>query len=178
MSRDHGDDHVREHEHESEADVAAYLKERVYATFTGLAIVLVLAANVDEHTAEAALFSLVIGVLGITVAGYASDMIAHLAVHRTLPERSEHGRMIRVAGGAISTVILPAILLGLAWAGVFQLVGALRAVTIVYLVTLAAIAYLAVRRARLSWWMQLAALLSLVLLGGIVVVLQTLAHAD
>lgn len=168
---DRGRSHARR---ETDAD---YLKERVYATFTGLAIVLVLASDVEHHDARGSLFTLVIGVLGITVAGYVSDIIAHLAVHRELPHRAEHTLMLRVAGGAISTVVVPAVIIALAWAGVFQLAGALRASTIVYLATLGAIGYLAVRRARLRWWQQLGALLALVLLGALVVLLQTLAHA-
>jgi len=56
--------------------VAQALKERVYATFTGLALVLVLRGH--ETTPRDATFSLAIGVLGITVAGFAAEVIAHL----------------------------------------------------------------------------------------------------
>ena len=47
----------------------SYLKERVYATFTGLAIVLVVATG-DHPEADHALIALVLGVLGITAAGF------------------------------------------------------------------------------------------------------------
>ena len=62
-------------------------------------------------------------------------------------------------------------------AGVDHLTGALQAATWVYLATLALIGWAAVRRTALSWWKQLLALGALVLLGGIVIVLQLLAHA-
>jgi hypothetical protein len=85
--------------------------------------------------------------------------------------------MLRVAGGALSTVVVPGVLLGLAALGVFTLEGALRAASIVYLATLVLIAYLAVGRARLKPLQRVLALGSLVALGAVVVGLQTLAHA-
>jgi hypothetical protein len=160
----------------AELRIAGYLKERVYATFTGLAIVLVVSGNAD-HTASAALFALVIGVLGITLAGFVSDIIASLAVHRTLPDATEMRVMVQVAWGALATLVLPTILIVLGWVGVFSLDGALRAATIAYLVTLVVISYLAVRRAHLRWYTQLLALGMLVVLGALVVGLQTLAHS-
>jgi hypothetical protein len=153
-----------------------YFKERVYATFTGLAIVLVVLAN-DHADAEHALFALLLGVLGITAAGFVSDMISHLAVHREFPERVDLIIMFRVAGGALGTVITPGILLLLAWIDVMPLTAALRAASIVYIVTLAVIGWFAVRRSRLEWWRQLIALGVLVALGLAVVGLQTLAHS-
>lgn len=162
---------------EREARDASYLKERVYATFTGLAIVLVIMNNADHHDALHSLYALVIGVLGITTAGYLSDIIAHLAVHREFPDRQEHLHMLRVAAGALSTVIVPGAILGLAALGVFTLEGALRGASIIYLATLALIAYLAVRRARLRPLQRVLALGSLVALGAVVIGVQTLAHA-
>ncbi|WP_419817815.1 hypothetical protein [Glaciibacter flavus] len=159
---------------ETDAD---YLKERVYATFTGLAIALVLAGNAAHHDARDALFTLVIGVVGITAAGYVSDFIAHLATARAFPSREQNGEFLRVAAGALGTVVVPAILLALAWAEVLSLTGALRATVIIYLVTLAAIGYLAVRRAKLAWWQQVVAMALLVVLGATVIGLQTLAHS-
>jgi hypothetical protein len=159
-----------------QAAVAAYFKERVYATFTGLAIVLVTVAG--EH-AEAghAFLALVLGVLGITAAGFASEVISHLAVHRTFPDRGEFARMLRVAGGAMGTVVIPGAILALAWAGVFETEPALRACVVVLIATLAVIGWLAVRRSHLPWWQQFVALALLLALGFVVIGLQTLAHA-
>ena len=153
-----------------------YFKERVYATFTGLAIVLVVLAN-EHPDAEHALFALLLGVLGITAAGFVSDMSSHLAVYREFPERIDLIVMFRVAGGALGTVITPGILLLLAWMDIMSLTAALRAASIVYVVTLAVIGWFAVRRSRLEWWRQLIALAVLVALGLAVVGLQTLAHS-
>ncbi|WP_434969482.1 hypothetical protein [Microbacterium sp. bgisy207] len=64
--------------------VGAYLRERVYATFTGLAIVLVV-SQADHADADHALLALLFGVLGITIAGLVSDVVSHLAVGGSSP---------------------------------------------------------------------------------------------
>ncbi|GAA5209993.1 hypothetical protein [Microbacterium kyungheense] len=153
-----------------------YFKERVYATFTGLAIVLVVAAN-DHADPEHAFFALILGVLGITAAGFVSDVISHLAVHQTFPVGGDLAILLRVAGGAISTVITPGILLLLAWLDVMPVDAALRAASIVYIVTLGVIGWFAVRRSRLTWAKQLLVLGILIALGFAVIGLQTLAHS-
>ncbi|MFG6403091.1 hypothetical protein [Microbacterium sp. P04] len=169
----------RPRDHASGADavtVASALKERVYAAFTGLAIVLVTATS-EHPEPDHAFLGLVLGVLGISIAGFAADVISHLAVHRSFPNRTEFGVMIAIAGSAVSTVFVPGIILALAWAGVFDLGGALRATMTVYIVTLAVIGWLAVRRSKLAWWVQLIALAMLLGLGLLVILLQTLAHS-
>lgn len=155
---------------------AEALKERVYATFTGLAIVLVQWGNVEHLDASRATYALLIGIVGITVAGFAADVIAHMSVHAAFPTGEELGRMLRIAGSALASAFIPVVLLALAWADVLDLEPALRIASIVYLATLAVIGYFAVRRTRLGWWQQLAALGILVALGGLVVLLQQLAH--
>ena len=168
---------VRRHRHDRPVDERAEaLKERVYATFTGLAIVLVQHANVEHVSAPRAAVTLLVGIVAITAAGFVADVIAHLAVHAAFPDREELGRMLRIAGSAIASAGVPLILLALAAFGVFGLEGALRAASIVYLVTLGLIGYVAVRRTRVAWWKQLIALGALVALGLAVVLLQQLAH--
>jgi hypothetical protein len=159
-----------------ETTVAAYFKERVYATFTGLAIVLVTASS--EHAEpDHAFLALVLGVLGITAAGFASEVISHLAVHREFPKGREFALAVRIAGGAMGTVLVPVIIIALAWLGVIGIDGALQACVIVYIVTLAVIGWFAVRRSKLPWWQQLIALGILLALGLLVIVLQTIAHS-
>ncbi|WP_350348094.1 hypothetical protein ABIQ69_15890 [Agromyces sp. G08B096] len=155
---------------------AEALKERVYATFTGLAIVLVQHANVEHVSPARATVTLLVGIVAITAAGFVAEVVAHLAVHSAFPGRAEAGRMVRVSASAIGSVAVPLLLLALAWAGVFELDRALRAASIVYLATLGLIGYVAVRRTRVAWWKQLVALGALVALGGVVVLLQQLAH--
>ena len=71
---------------------------------------------------------------------------------------------------------MPLILLAFAAFGVFELDGALRAASILYVVTLGLIGFVAVRRTHLAWCKQLVALGTLVALGLLVILLQQLAH--
>jgi hypothetical protein len=152
-----------------------YFKERVYATFTGLAIVLVV--NTSAHpTAAAALTALLLGVAGIIAAGFVSDIIAHLAVHRTLPDAREWGLLLRIAAGGLSTAVAPSVVLFLAVVDVFGDDHALRAAATIYIVTLAVIGWLVVRRSRMRVWQQLIVLAVLVALGFGVIGVQALAH--
>jgi hypothetical protein len=160
----------------SAGERAEALKERVYATFTGLAIVLVQLNNVEHVVASNATYALLIGIAGITVAGFAADVIAHMSVHAAFPSGEELARMLRIAGSALASAFVPLVLLVLAWADVIELEAALRASTIVYLATLGVIGWFAVRRTRLGFWQQLVALAILVALGGLVILLQQLAH--
>lgn len=155
---------------------AEALKERVYATFTGLAIVLVQHANVEHITATRATITLLVGIIAITAAGFVADVIAHLAVHGAFPRRVELGRMLRVSGTAIASAAGPLVILALAAFGVFELEPALLAASILYLVTLGLVGFIAVRRTHVAWWKQVVALGILVALGLAVVVLQQLAH--
>lgn len=157
--------------------VVMYFKERIYATFTGLAIVLV--ATVSDHpTAGHSALVLFLGVLGITAAGFVSDIISHLSVHQDFPSRKDFAILLRVAGGALSTMVTPLILIGLAALDVWDIDTALIASICVYVVTLALIGWFAVRRSNIVWWKQLLALVMLVVLGLLVVLLQTLAHSE
>lgn len=159
-----------------ESAFVQYFKERVYATFTGLALVLVLANS--EHPEPARSFwVLALGVLGITVAGFVAEVISHLAVHRDFPDATGWLVLLRVAGGALGTAVVPLALIALAWIGVWSVESALLAATIVYIATLVVIGLLAVRGSRLVWWKQLVALGILLVLGLVVVGLQTLAHS-
>ncbi|HET8780066.1 MAG TPA: hypothetical protein VFM66_08345, partial [Agromyces sp.] len=130
-----------------------------------------------DPSPQEATSSLVIGVLGITVAGFVAEVIAHLAAHASLPDREELGRMFRIASGAFASVGVPVVLLLCSWPGWITLPTALAVATWVYLGTLGLIGWAAVRRTRLVWWEQLLALFALVVLGGIVIVLQLLAHS-
>jgi hypothetical protein len=157
--------------------VVMYFKERIYATFTGLAIVLVVTANDNPRVGHAAL-ALILGVLGITAAGFVSDVISHLVVHREFPSAPEFGILLRISAGALGTLVTPLLLLALVVLDVLVLDAALIAAIVVYVVTLGLIGWFAVRRSRIAWWKQVIAMVMLMVLGLIVVVLQTLAHRE
>ena len=168
---DRHDEVVNDFEGDMDA-VALYFKERIYATFTGLAILLVV-ESAGHPDAQHATLALLLGVLGIVVA----DIISHLAVHQHLPGGRDMRILLRIAGGALSTVIVPGILLILAWSGVLELEGAIRASVIVYLVTLGLVGWFAVRRSLLPWWKQLLVLAVLIVLALGAVFIQILAKS-
>ena len=154
--------------------VGAYLRERIYATFTGLAIVLVVAGS-DHAAADHALLALLFGVIGITIAGFVSDVVSHLAVEGEFPHGADWVVLLRVAGGGLSTVVVPGGLMLLGWLEIIDLSTAISAAAIVYVVTLALIGWLTVRRSHARWWERVLALGILIGLGLLVIALQTLA---
>ncbi|SED66238.1 hypothetical protein [Jiangella alba] len=154
---------------------ADILKERIYITFTALAVVLALRAHAVS-AGEAAL-SLAVVVIGTVLAVLVADIVSHIAVHESLPVRAELRHMARVSFGALGALVLPAVFIGLAVADVWEIEPALRAASIALVAALAAIGYLAVRRVRLPAWQRLIVLLAEVVIGLVVIGLELLAHS-
>jgi len=156
---------------------AAVLKERIYITFTSLAVVMALGSHADELTAGAAAVTLLIAVVGTLLAVFVADLVAFIAIHTTVPDRAELGHMASVSIRALGVVGLPMIFVGLAGLGVWEVARALRASTIALIISLVAIGYVAVRRVRLPLGQRLIVLFAEFGLGVAVVALELLAHA-
>lgn len=152
------------------------LKERVYVTFTSLAVVLTMASHAEGLTAGRAATGLVIAVAGTLLAVLVADFVAHLAVHQTMPTPTERRHMIAVSAGALSVIGLPLIFLALAGGGVWPLSTALRASIAALVFSLVVIGYLAVRRVSMPVSQRLIVLGAEALLGMIVIALELLAH--
>lgn len=150
------------------------LKERVYVTFTALAVVLALRSH--EEPAAEALATLLIAVLGTVLAVFLADVVSHVAVHASLPTRAELGHMARVSFGALGALVLPFVFMMLAVTDVWEVDDALRATTFALVAWLVAIGFFAVRRVRLPWWQKLIVLFAEFALGTLVVVLELIAH--
>ncbi|GAB3606714.1 hypothetical protein GCM10027413_21230 [Conyzicola nivalis] len=153
-----------------------YLKERIYVSFIGLAVLLALSVHGEETEAFTAVTSLLIAAVGAGLAGLISEIVAHLAVKGSLPDATELRFLVRVSSGALATIVLPVVILLLAAAGVLSVPLALTVAVWIMAVTLGAIGYIAVFRASLAWWKKLAVFLGLVLFGLVVVGVQLLAH--
>ncbi|MCT1478883.1 hypothetical protein [Microbacterium sp. p3-SID336] len=160
---------------EAALDPAA-IKERVYATFTGLAIVLVQYANVAHTSAVRATVTLLIGIVAIAFAGFVADLLAHVAVHAGFPDRHQLARMLGLTGTAIASAAIPLLALLMAVFDWIDLSTALMIASIAYVVILGVIGFFAVRRTKAPWWKQTIALGILVALGALVIVIQQLAH--
>ncbi|WP_053205482.1 hypothetical protein [Jiangella muralis] len=154
---------------------ADILKERIYITFTALAVVLALRAH--AVSAGEAAVSLAVVVIGTVLAVLVADIVSHIAVHESLPVRSELRHMARVSFGALGALVLPAVFIGLAVADVWEIETALRASSIALVAALAAIGYLAARRARLATWQRAVVLFAEVVLGLVIIGLELLAHS-
>lgn len=156
-------------------EVARALKERVYATFTGLAVVMIYAVG-DEPDAAHALRSLVVAIVGISAAGFVAEVIAHQVAHAAVPSGVEARTMLRIAGGALASASLPVLLLGASALGWLDARTALWVSVGVYGVTLVAVALIAVVRSRLSLRQSLLSLLIIVGLAVAVVGVLALSH--
>lgn len=155
---------------------AERLKERVYVTFTSLAVLMALSSHAHEETPGKAALTLFITVAGVLLASFCADLVAHTVVHQGLPHRDELRHLLRVTGGALSAVTVPLLLIAAAGLGWMHLTTALRAGQIVLVVTLGLLAWIALRRVRLPLWQRLLLIGVLTAIGVAAVALELLAH--
>lgn len=155
---------------------AEHLKERIYVTFTALAVVVTLRSEPGHVSGGTATSTLFITVLGTLLAVLTADLVSHLVVHAALPTAAEFRQMVGVSLGALSAVVVPLVLVGLAGLGVWSVAAALNASMVALLLALTAVGYLAARRIRLPWWQRLLVLLAEAALGVAVLALELLAH--
>lgn len=160
-----------------EREFTQLVREGVYASFTGFAIIVVIIWEQGHYSSLHALVALVLGVLGIVVAGFMADLAAHLAVHGHQPYGDELKLLTKVAIAGLGTAVAPTLLLVLATQGVIDSQVALLGSVYIYLAIFAGLGWLAVSGSSLPWWKQLAALGSLILIGFAVVGVQALAHS-
>ncbi len=153
---------------------AEHLKERVYVTFTALAVVLTLREHAESP--GRAISTLLIAVLATVMAVFVADVISHVAVHAALPTGPEIRHMAQVSFGAIAVVVLPMVFLAFAAADRWEVEQALRAATIALVASLVAVAYLAVRRVKLPPLQRAIVLLAEFVLAGLVVAIELAAH--
>ena len=155
---------------------AEQLKERVYVTFTSLAVVLALRSHAGETTAGEAATTLAIAVVGTLLAVFVADFVSHIAVHEAMPTRAEMGHMVAISASALGVLVVPLLLLLLAGLGVWSVATALLAVSVALIASLVAVGFLAVRRVRLPIGQRLVVLLAEAVLGAAVIALELLAH--
>jgi len=149
------------------------LKERVYVTFTALAVVLALRGHPEEgHPGR----TLLITVLGTLLAAFVADVIAHIAVHQNLPDRRELRMMLGITGSALGGVAAPLVFVWLGSAGVWEIGRSLNAAMVALITALVAIGWIAVRRVRLAWWKKAIVLFAEFVLGFAVIAVELLAH--
>jgi hypothetical protein len=154
---------------------AEHLKERIYITFAALAVVLAL----NSHPTEAAkaLLTMVVTVLGATLALFVADLISHLVVQERMFDREELRHSASTSFGALSVVFLPVVFLLLALFEVWTTDAALTASAYALIASLVVIGLAATRKVPMTWWQRLIALGAEAALGLAVIGLQVLAKA-
>ena len=155
---------------------AESLKERVYISFTSLAVVLALRSHADETTPGAAAATLSIVVVGSLLGIFVADLLSHLTVHAKLPSSHELNHMIAVSTGALSVLVTPLLLLAAAGLGLWSTAVALQWAVVVLVVTLLVIGYLAIRRLELPVHHKAIIVFAEVVLSLLVIGLELLAH--
>src|SRR6478752_9417520 len=91
---------------------AERLKERIYVTFTSLAVVLALGSREEGLTPGAVAGTLAITVIGTLLAVFVADFVAHVVVHATTPRPDELAHMIKVSSSSLGVLVLPMIFVG------------------------------------------------------------------
>jgi len=151
------------------------LKERIYASFTGLSILAALAVG-GHTTAPEALLSVVVGVVGICSAGFLAEVAAYQVAHRRLPASAELRSMARIALGAFTSASAPILVLAVSWGGLLTVEQALWFGILVYCASLVVIMVVAGRSSGLRPAQQLVSSAMLVGLGVLVVAVLFFAH--
>ena len=151
------------------------LRERIYVTFTALAILMAMNGH-GELDSPTVLWTLVVSVVGVLLAGLASDLVSHMIVHSNLPSVREFRHMAAVSSRALGVLVVPVIAVALAVFDVIEDRTAMTIAIVALIVSLAVIARIAVARSGISGWRQFAALAVLVALGVLVVFLEALVH--
>jgi len=152
------------------------LRERIYVTFTTLAILMATNAHGEALDSPSILWTIVVSVIGVLLAGLASDLVSHMIVHSTLPEAAEFRHMVAVSSRALGVLVLPLLSIGLAVFDVIDDRTGLVIAIVALIASLAVIVWIAVSRTGLSGWRKLMVLLAIVALGVVVVFLESLAH--
>jgi hypothetical protein len=155
---------------------ALALKERVYVTFTALAVSIPLGQHVESATVAASAATLALTVVGTLLATFLADLIAHVAVHSVLPSRSEVRRMTAVSASAFLVLVVPMLLLALAATHLTTLNWALQATSFVLVATLVVVTFIPLRRLNLPAWQKLVAYSAVTVLGLAVVALKLVVH--
>jgi len=177
--REHRNDdiHLPEDASENERRQAGdRLRERIYVTFTALAILMAMNSHGEALDSPTVLWTLGISVVGVLLAGLVSDLVSHMIVHNTLPSIAEFRHMLAVSSRALGVLVVPLIAVGLAVFDVIEDRTGLTIAIVALIASLAVITRIAVSRTGLSGWRQLAVLVVVVALGVLVVFLEALAH--
>jgi hypothetical protein len=160
----------------TQEELVSALSERVYVTFTGLAVLLAFGAEVADASAWKVATALLIGIVGAAFAGFVSNVISRLAVTGHMPERRVMLHFVATSVGAVLTAVIPLIVLALAGFKIISLELAVRLSAGVLALSLGGIAYLAVRRSSLKLSQKIAVFAAELVFAVAVIAVELSAH--
>ncbi len=163
----------QETEAERRSDV---LKERIYVTFTALAVTIAFERDTGHATVSGAALTLLLTVFGTLLTVFVADVIAHMIRYSSLPSRTEIGHLIYVSFGSLTVLVLPMSILGLSALQLIELAPSLRAISVALAATLVIVALLAVHRLQVALGLKVLVLGIVAGLGLAVLAIELAAH--
>lgn len=155
---------------------AEALKERVYVTFTALAVTVAVARDSAHATTSGAALTLLLTVTGTLLAVFVADLTAHMVRESALPSRATLAHLLRVSFGSLGVLVVPMVILGLSALDVMSLGTALRAISLSLVATLVVVTVFAVRRLRVSPGLKAIMLAAMTVLGIGVLTIELMVH--
>lgn len=152
------------------------LKERVYVTFTALAVTIAYERDTDRGSVVDAALTLLLTVVGTLMAVFLADVLAHLVRAGALPTRAEFAHLVYVSFGSLTVVVVPMALLGLSAIGLLEVATALRAIVVTLSATLVVVGLFAVRRLRAEPGQKLLVLAGITVLGLAALAVELSVH--
>lgn len=156
--------------------VASALRERIYASLTGVATIMLLIIHVDDETVTSSVISLVIAMTTLWLASLVSEIIAHGATSTGDDHQSAARRIFYTAGQSLELMAVPVGLILLSLTGIWELRTALILAVVALMGTLAVASIYAVRRSSLGWFARTLIVLVELGLGGAVILGKVLSH--
>ena len=160
-----------------DADLRAEaLKERIYVTFTALAVTVSFQRDTAHASVGTAALALFLTVAGTLLAIFVADVIASMVRHSKVPSRHELLHLAYVCVRSLFVLIAPMAVLGLTLLDLIDLATALRLITFVLASTLVVVALVAVRRLRVRLSQKVMVLSVVTALGLGVMALELAVH--
>jgi hypothetical protein len=152
------------------------LKERIYVTFTALAVTIATVREAEHATVGGAALTLLLTVVGTLLAVSVAEYIAQMVRDGEVPDRRDVGHILYVGISSLGVLPAPLAILGLSALGALDLTAALRIISIVLVGTLVLVTLVAVRRLRVGFGVKLLVLAGVAVLGVAVLAVELAVH--
>ena len=158
--------------------VAGALRERIYASLTGVATVMLLVIHVDDETVASSAISLVVAMTTLWAASLVSEFVAHTATHADNADQRRRtiSRIFFTAGQSLELLGIPVGVILLSLTGVWGLRTSLILAVVALMTSLAVASIYAVRRSSFNWLHRLLIVAIELGLGAVVILAKVVAH--